>query len=438
MISGSEAAPQARTARAALAAHAARAARVPLRERIAHALATLQRWPWFETLRTLRKRFGEDNLGLTAGSLTFTTLIALVPLVTVMLAVFSAFPMFSTFQAALEKYFLQALVPEGIARPVLRSLTMFAGKARTIGTAGLIVLGVSAIALVLTIDRTLNRIWRVRQERPIGQRILVYWAGMTLGPLILGISLTLGSYAMSASQGWAAALPGGVNFGLDALEFLLLAAAMAGLFHYVPNAPVRWSHAWAGAIFVAIAMELAKRGLALYIKAVPTFSAIYGAFATLPILLLWIYLLWVVVLLGAVVAAYAPSLSMRVVRRPDTPGQRFELALALLAELDAARRAGTVGLTLTQLATRLRADPLQLEPVLHHLRKIDWVARLQPGGSGVDADEPQIALLCEPGTAPAGKLVDALLLAPGEASAPFRREAGIEQMTLAQLLPSPR
>ena len=181
---------------------------------------------------------------------------------------------------------------------MLRSLTQFAGNARTIGTAGLAGLVVSALALLLTIDRTLNRIWRVRRPRPIGQRILVYWAGMTLGPLVLGVSLTLGSYALSASQGWAGRLPGGVGFGLDALEFVLLAATMAGLFHYVPNAPVRWAHAWAGALFVALAMELAKASLAWYLKAIPAFSAIYGAFATAPILLLWIYLVWVVVLLA--------------------------------------------------------------------------------------------------------------------------------------------
>ncbi|MBI5716686.1 MAG: YihY family inner membrane protein [Burkholderiales bacterium] len=447
--------PAAATAEAA-SSGAAAGPKLPLQERIAqsvghsvaHWVATLQRWPWFETLRTLRKRFAEDNLGLTAGSLTFTTLIALVPLVTVTLAIFSAFPMFSSFQVALEKYLLQALVPESIARPVLRSLTMFAGKARTIGAAGLVLLFVSALALVLTIDRTLNRIWRVRRARPIGQRILVYWAAMTLGPLVLGVSLSLGSYALSASQGWAAALPGGVEFALDMLEFTLLAAAMAGLFHYVPNAPVRWTHAWAGALFVAVAMELAKRGLAWYLKAVPTFSAIYGAFATLPILLLWVYLVWVVVLLGAVVAAYAPSLSMRVVRRPDTPGQRFELALALLAELDAARRAGRGGATLGELASRLRADPLQLEPVLQRLRDIDWVAWLQeepagrrrgPGGdarsdSRGDTGEPRLALLCDSDTAPAAQLVDVLLLAPGEASTAFRRLAGLDRMTLAQLL----
>ena len=106
------------------------------RERAAELLETLRDWPWFDTLRTLRQRFREDRLGLTAGSLTFTTLISLVPLFTVMLAVFSAFPMFASFQGALERYFLESLVPTSIARPVLQALNEFAGKARGIGGAG--------------------------------------------------------------------------------------------------------------------------------------------------------------------------------------------------------------------------------------------------------------------------------------------------------------
>ena len=109
-------------------------------------LQTLRTWPWFETARTLRQRFREDRLGITASSLTFTTLIALVPLVTVMLALFSAFPMFAKFQGALQQYFLQSLVPDGIAKPVLGALTQFASKANRLGTAGLVFLFFSALA----------------------------------------------------------------------------------------------------------------------------------------------------------------------------------------------------------------------------------------------------------------------------------------------------
>ena len=391
-------------------------------------LNELRHWPWFDTLRTLRQRFKEDRLGLTAGSLTFTTLIALVPLVTVMLAVFTAFPMFGTFQSALEKYFLQSLVPDTIARPVLRTLTQFAGKASRVGSVGLLLLGATALAMMLTIDRTLNALWRVRQPRPIAQRLLVYWAGLTLGPLALGVSLSLTSYALSASRGLVNALPGGLNFLLDLLQFGLLAAAVAGLFHYVPNTFVRWRHAWAGALFVAVAFEGAKVGLAWYVESMATFSAVYGAFATAPILLLWIYLVWVIVLLGAVIAAYAPSLQMRVVRRPDTPGQRFTIAVAALRELEAARRRELRGLSLPAIAESQRLDPLQLEPVLDLLIEMNWIGRLDEAGA------QRFVLLGESATMPAAPLLDALLLAPSAATTAFERRAGLARLTVADLI----
>ncbi|KPF59914.1 hypothetical protein D621_02975 [beta proteobacterium AAP51] len=391
-------------------------------------LQTLRNWPWFDTLRTLRQRFVEDRLGLTAGSLTFTTLIALVPLVTVTLAVFTAFPMFAGFEGALQKYFLQNLVPEGIARPVLRSLTTFASKARGVGTVGLLLLVATALAMALTIDRALNAIWRVRRARPFAQRILVYWAGLTLGPLVLGVSVSLTSYAVSASRGLVTGLPGGVGFLLELMQFVLFAGATAAMFHYVPNTSVRWRHAWAGGLFVAAAFEGAKKVLAWYVEAVPTFSAVYGAFATLPILLLWVYLAWVIVLLGAVIAAYAPSLQMRVAARPAVPGWRFELALAVLRLLEGARHAPQRGLSLAALGEALRADPLQLEPVVDLLAELDWVQRLDEGGSA------RHVLLCDPATTPLLELMNRTLLAPSATAAGFRRSAGFEKLTLADAL----
>jgi membrane protein len=400
----------------------------PWTARAAALVATLRTWPWWATLRTLRVRFGEDRLGLTAGSLTFTTLIALVPLVTLMLAVFTAFPMFSTFQGALEKYFLQALVPDAIARPVLRALTQFAAKASRLGSAGLLLFVATALAMMLTIDRSLNAIWRVRQPRPLAQRVLLYWAALTLGPLVLGVSLTGTSYALSASRGLVGVLPFTLSALINAVEFVLLASSVAGLFRYVPNTAVRWRHAWGGALFVAVAFEVAKHVLAWYVDAVGTYSAVYGAFATLPILLLWIYLVWVIVLLGAVIAAYAPSLSMRIVGRPATAGHRFELALSVLAMLAAARDGPRRGLPLPELAERLQADPLAIEPLLEQMVAFDWVARLDEDG------EPRHALLADPARTPAQPLVDALLLAPGGPGSAFRRLAGVERMTLAELL----
>jgi membrane protein len=389
---------------------------------------SLRAWPWFDTLHTLRQRFREDRLGLTAGSLTFTTLISLVPLMTVMLALFTAFPMFARFQVALEKYLLQSLVPDSIAKPVLASLTQFASKASQVGTVGLVVLVVAALALMLTIDRTLNAIWRVRKPRPLAQRVLVYWAALTLGPLLLGISLTLTSYAISASRGLAETLPGGVRFVLGTVEFALLSGGMAALYRYIPNTRVSPVHAWAGGLFVGVAFEITKRLLAWYLGLVPSYSVIYGAFATLPIFLLWIYLCWVVVLLGAVIAAYAPSLSMRVVRVPDTPGYRFALAVALLRELQRARGAAKRGLGIHELAGAVRVDPLQVEPVVDLLIAMDWVARLDEGGV------QRHVLLVDAERTPARPLIDSLLLGDDRAASAFRRRAGLDTLKVSELL----
>ena len=134
-------------------------------------LADLQHFPWRSTALTLGERFREDRLSLTASSLTFTTTIALVPFLTVALALFTAFPIFNKLQGALQAWLVQSLVPDTIARQVLGYLTQFAGKASRLGTAGLAVLFVTALALILTIDRTLNSIWRVRQRpRPAHTR----------------------------------------------------------------------------------------------------------------------------------------------------------------------------------------------------------------------------------------------------------------------------
>ena len=148
---------------------------------------TLSQFPWKSTAHTLRERFASDHLPLTASSLTFTTTIALVPFFTVALAVFTAFPMFSTLQAVLQKWLIESLVPDTIARQVLGYLTQFSGKASQLGAVGIAVLFITALAMILTIDHTLNAIWRVRRVRPLRQRVFIYWAAITLGPLLLEI-----------------------------------------------------------------------------------------------------------------------------------------------------------------------------------------------------------------------------------------------------------
>ncbi|WP_236651176.1 YihY family inner membrane protein [Aquabacterium fontiphilum] len=395
------------------------------------ALAALQHWPWLRTLQTLQLRFREDRLGLTAGSLTFTTTIALVPLFTVMLALFSAFPVFGRFRKVLEKQLLQGLVPDAIAKPVLLSLTQFAEKASQLGGLGLIALGASAMALMLTIDHTLNAIWRVRRKRPFTQRVLVYWAALTLGPLLLGISLWLTSYVLSASRGWVGQIPGGVAFLLNLSVFALQTTGFAALFRYVPNTFVHWPHAWAGALLTTLGLAGAQQILAFYLTKVPVHATIYGAFAAVPIFLIWLYLSWVIVLSGAVLTAYLPSLLSRVSRWDDGPGSRFALALAVVQALGAQREQAGRGLTADGLAERLRTDPLQIEPILAMLQDLDWVGHLDEADAGHGG---RFVLLCDPAHTPVAPLAGATLIRPDGHTQAFWARAGLDDMTLAQAM----
>jgi len=394
-------------------------------------LADLSKFPWRDTAITLRQRFRDDRLGLTASSLTFTTSIALVPFFTLALAIFTAFPMFAKLQGTLQVWLVESLIPDNIARQVLGYLTQFTRQASRLGVAGLAVLVVTAIALVLTIDRTLNNIWRVRKPRPFGQRVLIYWAAVTLGPLLLAASLAATSYLLPFVRNGAAAPAALLQFLVDTLEFVCLAGSLAALYHYMPNTFVKWAHAWVGGGFVAVGIAAAKKLLTVYLGLVPTYSAVYGAFATLPILLVWIYLAWIIVLMGAVITAYLPSLLAGVSRRGGAHGWQFQLALETLQSLEHSRGSTPRGMPASALAQQLRVDVLALEPVLDTLMQLDWVGQL------VDTDSDKASnfvLLVNPDSTTIEPLVDALLLDRTLATDKLRARAGWAETRLREVL----
>lgn len=405
-----------------------------LRARLRRFSADVAGFPLRAAAATLGQRLLQDRLSLTAGSLTFTTVLALVPFFAVVLSVFTAFPAFAHLQDALQRWLLEALIPASIAANVMDYLTQFAGKASKLGAAGFAGLTVTAVSLLLTIDKTFNQIWRASHKRPLGQRVLVYWAALTLGPLVLAASLAITSYVVTASRGWLPHLPGGVDFALAALQFLLTTVGFMLLYRYVPNTPVRWGHAAVGAVFVTVCLDLAREALGWYLSHMPGYSAVYGAFATLPILLLWIYLGWLIVLFGAVLAAHLPSLLAGALRRGGGPGWDFQLACEALQALAQARQRSPRGLTLPQLARRLHVDPLQLRPVLDALQALDWTA---PLASTSDNQPPRHVLLAEPAATPLAPLMDRLLLAPDErVGAPWRDKPWAD-LTLGDLLVPP-
>ena len=400
----------------------------------AHAILWWQElsvFPWRQMAGVLAARFRDARLGVSASSLTFTTVLALVPLFAVGLAVFAAFPMFGQFQDSIQRWLIESLVPESIARQVLSYLTQFSRKASRLGSVGLVALLMSAVFLMVTIERTLGQIWGLQRERPLAQRVLLYWSAITLGPLFLGASLAITSYVVTASRDVVDVLPGSVRWLLDSFEFLLLTACVSGLYFYVPYTRVRWRHAITAGFLVAGSLELAKKGMAVYLLQVPTYSLIYGAFAALPILLVWIYVTWLLVLLGAVVAASLPELGRQTWRKPEGAGWSFRLALEVVAELNAVKASERRGLSTDELTERLRVQLSELRPVMEVLQSLDWVGRLTEQN---DQGQARHVLLIDPALATVAPLADRLLLLRASASDPVWSRTGLDQIRVAQLL----
>lgn len=402
------------------------------REHFAAWWQELAELPWRQMSGVLAQRFRDARLGVSASSLTFTTVLALVPLFVVGLSVFAAFPMFGKFQDTIQRWLIDSLVPESISRQVLSYLTQFSRKASRLGTVGLVAVVMTAVALMVTIERTLGQIWRIDRQRPLAQRVLLYWSAITLGPLFLGASLAITSYVVTASQDVVNVLPGIVRGLLDGVEFFLLVACVSGLYFYVPNTRVQWRHAVTAGFLVAGGIEIAKKLLAVYLTQIPTYSVIYGAFAAVPILLVWIYVTWVIVLLGAVIAASMPEVRRQHLRQPEGAGWEFRVALELLAVLAGVRSSVQRGLSAESLSERLRLDVREVSAVLDALRELDWVGFLRDEG-GPQAS--RYVLLVEPAETPAGPLVNRLLVLRESAADPVWMATGLDQLKLKPLLP---
>ena len=408
---------------------------IPVMNPIDSLRATLNEFllfPWRQLMSTLWIRFREVRLGMTASSLTFTTVLALVPLFTLGLAIFTAFPIFAKVQDQLQRWLIDSLVPESISRQVLGSLTQFSKKANRLGLVGLVAVVMTSLALLVTIDRTLGQIWRVNRQRPWAQRVLIYWAGLTLGPLLLGGSLAISSYLFTGYlSDYANWLPVTVRSLLDLVEFGLLAATVTGLYFYLPNTRVDWRHALIGGVAVALGLELAKNLLAIYLAQMPTYSAIYGAFSAVPILLVWIYVAWVVVLLGAVLTASLPEIGRQAKRQVNGPGWSFRLALEFLNLMSQARMSSPQGLRLSEMAHQLHIEHRHAIRVLDALHDLGWAGRLEQ--ANVKA-EPLWVLLVDLSSTPLAPLVEKLLLAHPEASELLWQKTKFGHLTVAEVI----
>jgi membrane protein len=269
------------------------------------------------------------------------------------------------------------VLPQAIGKVIATYLTQFAEKAAGLTAIGVVFLAVTALMLMLTIDGAFNQIFRVRRERALVQRLLIYWAALTLGPVLAGLSLSMTSYLVSVSLGFARGLPHLGELLLRFAPVFITAAALTLLYAVVPNRKVSLRHALAGGVAAGVLFELMKRGFAFYIASFPTYKLVYGTFAAIPIFLVWLYASWLVVLFGATLTAILPGYR-RFDERLRVPGRRFFEALEVLRSLVAARRAGRA-VALGALANDARLSPESCELLLERALQLGWVAHTAGG-----------------------------------------------------------
>jgi len=318
------------------------------------------------------RRFYEERALQTAGSLTYTTLLSLVPLFTVALAIATAFPVFDETMDALQNFVLDNFLPDARGIDTIADqITSFTKNAGRLTAIGMGVFMVTAVMLMTTIDIALNRLFRVQRARPLLQQVLMYWAVLTLGPVLIGGSLSMTSFAVGASFGWLK-LGFLADILLRVLPFVFTCLALTLLYAVVPYRAVRPRDALIGGVVAGIAFELAKRGFGIYLTRFPTYTLIYGAFATIPIFLVWLYMSWVVVLAGATLTAMLPA--YRFAEGKPVPGRDFMDAFAVLAVLARAQdRGGAV--RLSTISNQVRIMPHRCEAALERAARLGWTAR---------------------------------------------------------------
>jgi len=243
------------------------------------------------------------RLNATASSLAFTTLLALVPLATVAFAVVSQFPAFEKGLATLEEWLVRGLMPGGGTGVVRDSIRQFAEQAARLAPLTVVFLAVTATMLVATIDTEINAIFGVRRKRPLVRRVVVYVIGVTLGPILAGASISATTWLIAQSLDAVPVRESLATFVGRPLPWLFASVALALVYRIVPFCTVRWHHAIAGGMLAAGGLEAAKAWFAWYVTHVPTYRQIYGALAVLPLFMLWLYVCWLIVLVGAAIVA---------------------------------------------------------------------------------------------------------------------------------------
>lgn len=325
-------------------------------------------------------RFVDDKCFETAGALSYTTLVSLVPLTVAVFAILSVFPVFAEWRGSLANYAFQNFVP-ATGMKIQEYMLAFADKASQLTGISIIVMLFSAVSMMISIEDRLNRIWRVRKPRGWTSRLLLYWAALTLGPILVVGSLALSSYITAMPMLHAAADQIATQFRLiSLLPFVITFVTLLLLYTMIPNRRISWKHAGIGALLGAILFEFARWGFTQFIRNSPNYEEIYGALAAIPIFLLWIYLSWIIVILGASIAASVSAFEYVEPTDALPEGAEFIGLLVVLQHfVDAQRRGDNVD----PATIRLHEPYLSSSAIacyFEDLQRADMIQRGEAGG----------------------------------------------------------
>lgn len=262
----------------------------------------------FRLVVRVARRFESERCTQTAAALAFTTVLGLVPIVAGAVALISILPFGSGMGAAVHKFLLANLLPDKAGMVVAKYVTQFAAKAERLTWIGILTLATTALIQMLTIERTFNMIWRVSKPRPFLRRIFMHVLALLFGPVVFAVMLIAITYMVTTSTGWLSDSIDWVSvFLLRTLPFLIMVGLFAALYWAVPNRHVAKSHAVFGGVFTAGSAVGIQKLLSLYVNYFSAQAVIYGTFSAVPIFLLWLYLVWTVILIGAYIVAELPQ-----------------------------------------------------------------------------------------------------------------------------------
>ncbi|EEO27505.1 YihY family protein [Oxalobacter formigenes HOxBLS] len=328
-------------------------------------------------LRYCGERLKENNLTDVAGNISFTVILSLVPMLAIVLAVFTTFPEFGTLQDTLETYFAQGMIPDNIARTILNYLGEFASNAANVSIVGGLALLFTTLSTISTIESAFDRIWHIMNPRPLWKRVILYIAIAVLAPVLLGISIYLTSHLVLSEHGLIGWLPflNGVSAPLIAIIWTAIAFTL--LYRILPNRLVLWKDAAAGGLFSAVSFEIAIRLFAFFIVNFSSYERIYGALAAFPIFMMWLYISSLIMLLGAMVAALLPEIRNGRWNAPPSLGNRFSDAMKIIGVLCRPGENGSRTVSRTDLESQTRLSLGEVEYCLTTLQRLGWATTLK-------------------------------------------------------------